>query len=790
MKRTVTYFAMVVIYCLSLTAQNPIELPFIENFDDATSLTTSWTVLDANSDGMTWQYNSWNVDADGGLGSMQVMIPGGKDYGADEYLITNPLILSEAGTYHLTFYVILLGTESLEVLYGTSSDPEEMSLLVDYPAISDNGWNINIIHFEIDAPGNYHFAFHYYSHASKKGFGLDFDKVTIESGRYVGVPDIMLNKPIIPVSACDIGAEEAIGVEVYNAGTEPITEFTLTYQVNNNAPISQVFNEETIGIRESVTVYFDQKADLSAIGDYSIVYHASTPNEEKTDNNETKATVSHLTPIAELPFESDFTVEEDIADWNPELPGGWAINGYSGSYYAVDLIPLLSRCVTLEPDVYRFSYNFSAGLSIYGSLYDDDFYIAYGKSGTDPSTWSRAKEYYNFYTEEKKIDDEITITITEEGEYVFAVFPLRIGVLSFFTTSLSKVSEHDFRINEIISPPSMPRIIPKYHAEGEKTFQAIIENRGKTASESGTIKLMHDGDVLAAENFSFSTMEEIKTIDMVADFKSYPIGELALKFDALLESGMGLSTEVIKIVSDSIFAWDNIDGDFLDGVGYNGIPGAIGMIYEVKKADVLTSITLGLTENESTSNLGLAVYKVDDNLELGEMLFEVEHPRTNGNNAEGIPFDVPDTRLEPGKYFFELRQLDGNNISIAFDNDPAGFLYDNTDTPGTLGLLIGFGYIHLRPNFGKSPVGIPQLKILDNQLLTYPNPAKEALNIRLDGQTIVKVMVYNTAGKMVSTASGINSSTYKLNTEALSSGIYFISVQTETGVVSSKFIVQ
>ena len=138
--------------------------------------------------------------------------------------------------------------------------------------------------------------------------------------------------------------------------------------------------------------------------------------------------------------------------------------------------------------------------------------------------------------------------------------------------------------------------------------------------------------------------------------------------------------------------------------------------------------------------------------------------------------------------------IDLKNISIAFDEDPAGHFYDNTAGTGFLGIISdqAFGNIHLRPNFGKSgEVGIKGNTIPASQLNLYPNPAKETLNIELSGQEIEKITVYNSAGATVfSSATKSVGSNYKLNTAQFNSGVYFISVQTKTGIVSSKFIVK
>jgi hypothetical protein len=281
---------------------------------------------------------------------------------------------------------------------------------------------------------------------------MNLDKVKITAGEFVGVPDIKFNDVFGPVSGCDMD-DEKLGAVVYNRGTEPIHEFTLTYQVESCSIVSQTFNE-TIGIKESVTVYFDQTADFSAIGEYNIHFTASTPNEENTDNNETDALVKHFEPITDIPYVSDFRI-----DWNPETVGAWEwswANCYYPNVWDFPMgIPLLSRCITLQPGIYSFSFTYTAG------WYDltDDFYVAYGLSGTDPYEWEPAKELFNSHTGNGIIFDEefVIFEITQAGEYVFAFFPVRVGDLAFFGVTVEAVvgiSQERVSSNQLVLYPN------------------------------------------------------------------------------------------------------------------------------------------------------------------------------------------------------------------------------------------------------------------------------------------------------------------------------------------------
>ena len=790
-------FILLVFISFTINAQkNDHSLPFIENFDDAASL-QNWTIIDVNDDG-TWTHYDWIDGPDGEAGALQITRPGGPSGPgvADDYLIIgNPIIFPTAGWYHLSFYVNpFTNNESLKVLYGSTQNHAEMELLSDYPNINGDGWNQIVSNFEITTPGNYYFAFHYYSNYNNGGWFMDFDKVEIAEGIFGGVPDIEFVLGIGLVSGCYLSSESLIGVEVRNIGTGTISVFTLTYQIGNEAPVSQIFNE-TIAVQQYLTVYFDQTADLSALGSYHIKFTATTPDEENSDNNETEITVKHFAPITELPFESNFDDEDDINDWFPETEYGW-IALSTGCYRAEKTdVPLISRCIELEPGVYRFIYNFLAGHLRTFVIYYDDFYVTFGKSGTDASTWVPVNEHYDCFTYEEIVEDEFIVNIVEAGEYQFAFYPVQLNAfsdkLSVFSTFVEKMIEYDFRILNVAPPISFPRIIPKQHIENEHKFKVTIENRGLSASANGTAEIFLNDNLLVSNEFSFTELNEVINIDLHPTFEQLSTGEYNLLFKVQLEDDIIKEIEKIKIVSDSTFAWDRLDdGIFLDrGIGAEE-PVRIGLIYELQKADILTSITVRLMEYEkrNSGDMGLAVYEVDDNLEVdenlevGEMLFYVEHNRTNGNNMEGITFEVPETELVPGKYFFEIRQLDDENISVSYDLDPEGYFYVHNST-GNLDIIERFGYIHLRPNFGKSCSSIP--KNIVSNILLFPNPTTDNIYITSDfGLSNIKI--YDVSGRMIKEYKKIDKNEYKIDLSRLNSGLYFVNIDGTTVKVVKK----
>jgi hypothetical protein len=770
----------------------PLPLPFSEDFRNESSL-TKWTIVDGDGDGWAWRYE----EDHGNNGPGSAIVYSFATHATNDYLITPPLILNETGNHFVSFHAYPGGFASLRVLYGTSPNPNEMQLLVDYPNIIVDDypmeWFFYMHSFNVTTPGHYYFAFNYYQ-ASGVGYGnMVIDDILINKGAFAGVPDIEVIRGLAPVSACGMTNQETLGVEFRNKGTSVIETFTLTYQIGSGTPVSQTFNQ-TVGFNENVRVYFNQKANFSNLGEYRIKFTASTPGEENTHDNEAEITLRHFSPITELPFVSDFRVASNILDWNPTLFDGWMLNDYYECYYAVDdSVPLVSRCVTLQPGIYRFSYHYAAGVNFLGTVLYDDFYVAFGKSGTDPLTWEPVKKYISHYTNDKVVEDGAFVNITESGDYVFAFVSVSSVNFAVFSTSIANLEEDDFKIISITPPASFARTTPVYHATGEKTFSVALENRGSTANKTGNIKLSHNSKELASADFAFTQTGEIINVNLTPNFTSLSAKPLVLEFKASVTGGATDVMETTILISDSTFAWDRLDDGHWHNASLREEPGAQGLIYELYKKDVLTSITVGLLEAPFPflGDIGLAVYEVDDNLKLGKMFFEIELPRTDGCDEHGIVFNVPNIELTPGKYYFEIRQLDDMPIAVVID-ESSGYFYDNSNNTGVLKPIHGFGYIHLRPNFGNPShtLNISAHKPAESQFILYPNPVSGILNVKLEDTTIDRVTIINNVGQVVHTKSNVNNATYRYYTTGLSSGMYFISVFTQTGIISSKFVVK
>lgn len=134
-----------------------VEPPFREGFDNENAL-SSFTIVDANSDGNTWSYCP-----DDGTGQSAVQMQYG-DCSHDDWLITPPLKLKAGMVYGISYRVASKGVsypELLEVKYGNDATVAAMTgVLVEQQKITNTEYQTISKAFTPAIDGMYYFGFH------------------------------------------------------------------------------------------------------------------------------------------------------------------------------------------------------------------------------------------------------------------------------------------------------------------------------------------------------------------------------------------------------------------------------------------------------------------------------------------------------------------------------------------------------------------------------------------------------------------------------------------------------
>ena len=139
------------------------EPPFSEGFDTESSLST-FTIDDANGDGVTWHYCASDAE---GQGAVQI------DYANDDHddwLFTPPLRLKAGNLYNISYRVATKGPsypEVLEVGYGAAATPEAMDgTLAERTELTNKDYATVRHELTPKEDGVYYFGFHATSDAN------------------------------------------------------------------------------------------------------------------------------------------------------------------------------------------------------------------------------------------------------------------------------------------------------------------------------------------------------------------------------------------------------------------------------------------------------------------------------------------------------------------------------------------------------------------------------------------------------------------------------------------------
>lgn len=147
---------------------------------------------------------------------------------------------------------------------------------------------------------------------------------------------------------------------------------------------------------------------------------------------------------------------------------------------------------------------------------------------------------------------------------------------------------------------------------------------------------------------------------------------------------------------------------------------------------------------------------------------EIDLPYESQNEPSSHGYVTFKIKLNPG---FAVGDVIENTAEIYFDFNPA--IITNTFQTTFI------------PNLSTGSFDV-------NNVLIYPNPAKEVIQITLQNstETMSKVVIYDIIGKAIKTISGNNMQQATINVSDLASGVYMIEIITETNLKQiRKFIV-
>lgn len=268
-------------------------------------------------------------------------------------------------------------------------------------------------------------------------FLLKIDDIVVRNPYAIDAKAISLQ---VPVTGCQLGAAEPISVTVENFGTGDLTNFNLTYVVDDgtNPPVTVTETvTDTVDPGETFTYTFTQGANLSTQGAlYDIsAYVSATADGDLTNDSLDVAVVGNVPPvdIAAGAYTSSFETVGEFLGWSTEdvnndqvswfLASGNAHTGDNFFIYQYNQDAttaandwLFSTCLDLEAgEQYELKFFNSVGNSG-GTVFNEKLKVAIGTSA-DASAMTTVLQDLGELTNDFYEETSIVFTVPSNGVY-------------------------------------------------------------------------------------------------------------------------------------------------------------------------------------------------------------------------------------------------------------------------------------------------------------------------------------------------------------------------------------
>lgn len=579
---------------------------------------------------------------------------------------------------------------------------------------------------------------------------LSFGHSQAQNSAKPGLPDLAIGSVTLIEAGCDL---DSTGVEVVvlNYGSVDVEGFNIEYISSFGDTVKEVCDEtvsaaftDTIPGMLGYTFKTKLKLEKDKVCTVKVKVGLLEGNEMTlTNNSGTASTISFseasvpsefLASSSELFSGSGKWVYDPIEDALVQSTKGELANAQ----------PLYTRCISLEPGVYRVSFVYATGemrASADGEVmgvWMDPFEVLVGASGTHISGWQQI--YMDDSSCTRKFFEEAACSfeVTDAGTYQFAVNMLKGGdasqvgeyyyqwgwAMMVRSFKIEKLEDHKVVASTIFS--GLPHSVP-FDLTGEKYgFTANVKNEGKNtekvyvsyALESApeTVIALSDTVVLEPE----TTLPT--TANVLVSEASIDEGDAVLATINLVDNENSAEEAVSSWkysynVTDSVCTYDVVtperfeSGDYIFG-GNAGAQVEFGVPYYISKQDTLTSITLGLARSLDKVPLAVTMYKWDaEQSKLGGVVFTTDLVRDVNAQFLTLTLDRP-RMLNPGSYMIAVRQKSSKvNASIMFDGEESGEVWILSASSGPK-RQTNMGYMVARMNFGHTTAEILEKDVL------------------------------------------------------------------------------
>jgi len=282
---------------------------FSETFDDQAAF-DAWTKIDANNDGANWAFANYGAPSDGGVATSESWSQASGAITPNNYLISPAIDLStmtgaialdwdaysQDQTWPNEYYSVIVatGNDLAAMNAGTVVFSETMQAYGGYVTRT-----VDLSSFS----GTVYVAFRHYN--CNNMFRLNIDNIEVYENTVIDAGITKISAPGNDES-CALNGSEDITIEIFNNGGNPITGFDVSYVINGGTQVVETVNA-SIPSATSANYTFATTADLSTMGEYTIVAEVMLTDDSNANNDSKTKKVRNSDAYIEIVATTDNT---------------------------------------------------------------------------------------------------------------------------------------------------------------------------------------------------------------------------------------------------------------------------------------------------------------------------------------------------------------------------------------------------------------------------------------------------------------------------------------------------
>ena len=274
---------------------------------------TDWTIIDANSDGRTWEI-PYSSSSYAHSGENSARFYNGSTNDGDDWLFSRCFILEASKTYKIKFYYRVESSsypQNIDLKYGTSNDIASMTnTLINLSSFTNTDYQQASATFNVSSDGVYYFAWYAHSPAAIYYAFIDDININVVPPYDAGVSEIISPD----LSNCiSEGSSYNISVIVNNYGTQNIEDsLSVAYILDSNPPVIEQYYG-TIQSDSCDTMNFTTNINNIA-GNHNLKVYTMLPSDGFTPNDTLFINYNVYSPLP-VPYTNTLDSSSTLSDF-------------------------------------------------------------------------------------------------------------------------------------------------------------------------------------------------------------------------------------------------------------------------------------------------------------------------------------------------------------------------------------------------------------------------------------------------------------------------------------------